>query len=460
MQMLGERFANFVKERPLSVMIRGMFESAFSPQRVDEIFEQAALSQYTRDLRFSTVVNLMTKVVFDISPSVGAAYKAAKGTIGVSEVSVYSKLNGVEPRVAAAMVHDSVERFAEVVVEMNARLEPMLAGYRVRIIDGNHFAATEHRIKELRTVAAGPLPGKALVVLDPQLKLATHVIPCEDGHAQERSLLAVVGGLVNAGDLWLADRNFCTTGLLFGIADRGACFLIRQHGNLTGEALGDSVYVGRCETGEVYEQLLKLSDAQTGETMNVRRISVKLDKATRDGDRELHLLSNVPESDASAVELAELYRKRWKIETLFQELTTTLKCEIKALGYPRAAILGFSLALVAYNAISVVQAALRATHGRQKIEEGVSGYYINLEFRSTYDGMMIAIPEPHWAIFRTLGTRQMSSLLLELSKNVQLSKYPKSRRGPKKPRPEREDIGSPHVSTARLLAKRKQKPGN
>ena len=64
-----------------------------------------------------------------------------------------------------------------------------LPGYRVKILDGNHLAGTEHRLKELRTIGAGALPGKALVVLDPQAMLVTDVFPCEDGHAQERSLL-------------------------------------------------------------------------------------------------------------------------------------------------------------------------------------------------------------------------------------------------------------------------------
>ena len=41
----------------------------------------------------------------------------------------------------------------------------------VVILDGNHLAATEHRIKELRDERAGALPGQTLVVLDPSLML-------------------------------------------------------------------------------------------------------------------------------------------------------------------------------------------------------------------------------------------------------------------------------------------------
>ncbi|MGV2828751.1 hypothetical protein [Myxosarcina sp. GI1(2024)] len=63
----------------------------------------------------------------------------------------------------------------------------------------------------LRNIRAGSLPGKSLVVLNPALGLATDIFPCEDGHAQERSLLPEVLEAVKAGELWIGDRNLCTT---------------------------------------------------------------------------------------------------------------------------------------------------------------------------------------------------------------------------------------------------------
>jgi len=69
-------------------MMRGIVENAFSSNRIDELFEQAAESQYTRKLSFSTVADLMAEVVFDIGPSVGAAYQANAERISVSRKSV------------------------------------------------------------------------------------------------------------------------------------------------------------------------------------------------------------------------------------------------------------------------------------------------------------------------------------------------------------------------------------
>src|SRR5204863_1895199 len=128
-----------------------------------------------------------------------------------------------------ALVHVTASRLGPAIDAMNGGRAPWLPGYRVRILDGNHLAGTEHRIKELRPIGAGALPGQALVVLDPRLMLVTDVVLCEDGHAQERSLLDRVLALVGAKDLWIADRNFCTTNFLFGIAAVGASFVVRQH---------------------------------------------------------------------------------------------------------------------------------------------------------------------------------------------------------------------------------------
>ena len=147
----------------------------------------------------------------------------------------------------------------------------------MKIVDGNHLAATERRLKVLRGNAAAPLPGQALVVYDPQLDLMTNLIPCEDGHAQERSLLAAVLDLVHEGEVWIEDRNFCTTEYVFGIGQRQAYFIIRQHAaNLHWEERSGWASCGRCATGEVYEQSVRLW-TEDGREMICRRIKLQLD---------------------------------------------------------------------------------------------------------------------------------------------------------------------------------------
>lgn len=200
---------------------------------------------------------------------------------------------------------------------------------------------------------AGAVPGKALVVFEPAQGLVTEVFPCEDGHAQERSVFGAVLETVHADDLWMADRNCCTCGFLCGIDTRRAFFLIRQHEGLPYERCSPWRSAGRVETGQVAEQRIRVWDAQ-GTAQVFRRLRVKLDHPTRDGDHLLYIVTNVPRHLASTKRVARLYRTRWTLETAFQHLEAYVHAEITTLGSPKAAIFGFCLALVASNMLAVV----------------------------------------------------------------------------------------------------------
>ncbi len=224
------------------------------------------------------------------------------------------------------------------------------------ILDGNGLGATEHRLKVLRNNSSAALSGKSLVVLNQALGLATDIFPCEDGHAQERSLVPEVLETVEAGDLWIGDRNFCTTGFIFGISDKQAFFLVRQHQNLPWTAETELMHSGHSEGGEVFSQTGVIS--YEGQSCRCRRVVVQLEQPTRDGETQIALLTNLPETDATSVLVATLYRQRWTVATLFQVATETFHCEIKTLGYPRAALFSFCMALVAYNVFSTLKAVL------------------------------------------------------------------------------------------------------
>src|SRR5512144_1870324 len=453
--VLDEVFERFAEQSPITVMARAALEHALAPQAIDALFERTAQRQYTRTLLFSSVVDLMAAVVAKLRPAVNASYRAKAEALGVSLKAVYDKLDRTEPGLSAELVRHTARALGPVVTAMGGQRAAWLPGYRVRILDGNHLAGTEHRLKELRTVGAGALPGKALVVLDPQAMLATDVFPCEDGHAQERSLLAAVLEAVSPGEVWIADRNFCTTDFLFGIARRGSTFVIRQHGaTLHVEWMGQRRPCGRVETGMVFEQEVRLGDGE-GRTMRVRRITVELDRPTRDGETEVHVLTSLPDEDADAGTVAELYRRRWTVESAFGELAMCLNGEVDTLAYPKAALFAFCVALVAYNALSVVKGALRAEHGEEVVEE-VSTYNVAEEIAGTHRGMMIAIPEEEWAVFHGLTAAAFGKVLRDLAAGVRLSAYRKQVRGPKRPQLKRESGAKvKHVSTAKLLEKRK-----
>lgn len=455
--VLGECFEKFIAQSPVSVMVRGTLERVFDPEKLERVFADNAVLQYTRELTFAQCVGLMSDVVFRIAPSVGAWYKAHREEVTVTRQAVYDKLKRLELPIAAGLVQYAGRELGACLQQMPAPPPPLLRGYRVRVLDGNHLAGTEHRLGELRRYRAAALPGHTLVFYDPQWDLATEVLPCEDAHAQERSLLPEALAKVAARDCIVADRNFCTTGFLFGVARRGAFFVIRQHAaTLVWQLQGERRYVGQDERGQaLYEQAISLTEADTGATLVARRITVELCTPTRQGETELHLLTNLPGEDAPAGQVAALYADRWTIETAFQHLTVELHCEVDTLGYPKAALFGFCVAVVAYNVVALVKGALRAAHGAEYVDEQLSMYYLTLEVAQVATGMEIALGTEPWEIFRRMSAAEFAATLVEVAECLDTKKYTKHKRGPKKPPPKKiSGKRHPHVSTARILALR------
>ena len=138
--------------------------------------------------------------------------------------------------------------------------------------------------------------------------------------------------------------------------------MIRQHGStLTWKLRGRQRRVGEIATGMVYEQEVELHFE--GVTQSVRRITLCLDHPTESGDTEILILTNLSPEQTMGLQVAQTYGTRWTAEGAFQTLTDVLRCEVETLGYPRAALLSFATAVLAYNTYAVFQASLRAAHG-------------------------------------------------------------------------------------------------
>jgi IS4 transposase len=445
----------FSKQSPVCVMARAALENVLSDARLNEIFDETAQRQYCRQLSFAACAQLMAMVVARIRPSMNAAFEAAKEEMCVSVTSVYNKLQGIEPAVSERLVRDTAASMAVVIDELKASVEGPLPGRDVRILDGNHLAGTEHRIKELRRLGAAALPGQSLCILDPQRKLIEDVIACEDGHANERSLIRQLLERVRPKQCWIADSAYSTMDFMFGVADRKSHFIVRQHGALLGEPQGRRKKIGRVETGVVYEQTLRIEGGD-GRQMDVRRVTIHLDKPTKKGEAEVHVLTNLPKS-VSARQVAQAYRDRWRIEIAFQEVTTTLRCELNTLGYPAAALFGFCIALVLYNVLSVVQASLRASQtATRKIERNVSLYALTDEIAGVWRGMEIAIPASDWTeAYAAMSSKQLAGQLRILARKADLKRFTTYKWTPKRKQPKRiSGNRGNHVSTKQILGKR------
>ena len=135
--LLGKRFEAFIEASPVSVMIRGTLERVLDPEKLEQVFEDNAVRQYTRDLTFAQCGEIMSDVVFRVAPTVGAWYKAHPGEVSVTRQAVYDKLKHLELPISAALVRHSDAELRPVLKGMGIRPPGLLPGFRVRVLDGN-----------------------------------------------------------------------------------------------------------------------------------------------------------------------------------------------------------------------------------------------------------------------------------------------------------------------------------
>ena len=118
--LLKQLVRPFVEQRPYCVLVRAALERMLSPERLDELFRGHALVQYERSLLFSTLVELMARVVTRIEPSVLASFRSLQDKLQVSDEAVYQKLRNVETRVSQALVRDSFVTAQQVLQQLGA----------------------------------------------------------------------------------------------------------------------------------------------------------------------------------------------------------------------------------------------------------------------------------------------------------------------------------------------------
>lgn len=445
----------FVKQAPQVVLTRAIVSHLLEREApLQAVFEEARGRSYEGSITFPALTGAVADIALNQCDNPRQAWHAHQEQLGAKQGAFYGKLNRVEPSISEALVAFSAQQAALLMRACGATPEVVLPGYQCSIIDGNHLTGTQKRLKETRTLGAAALPGQVVAKFNMQTRLFEQAVMIEDAHAQESSALDVLVASLQPRELLIADRHYCIVRFMAQVAGKSCYFVIRQHGRLKGQLLGKRREIGRIETGVVYEQDLQITGT-AGDVLVVRRVTLELDQPTRDGEKVIHVLTNLPTADADACRVAELYAQRWQIENAFYVLTTTLTCELKTMGQPRAALFLFATAQLAFNCRAVLLALLRVTHEVSDVKS-LSQYLLSLDIARPMPGFLVAVPAPEWEKILPTEVSELAEFLLRVSRHLNLKQYRKSHRGPKKPAPKRQrHKGSTHVATARLLAHRK-----
>lgn len=441
-----DTFARFCKAAPFAVMAQALIRT-FIGSTFNDIFEENRNGQYEEKVTFEALGLAVADIALGHCESANQAYREHKENLTVARSSFYDKLKGTRPSLSEAVVAASADKAIEIQEELGFVPWDGLSGYRVFALDGNHLQKSEKRIGKLRGTSQAPLPGTCVARLDLGRQLIDRVYLLEDAHQQESATLGAVAQDLGENDLLIADRHFCILSFLMQLDQQRSSFIIRQHGRLKGELWGQPRKIGKTETGIVDEQLLRVSTGDSGITL--RRITIQLNKPTREGDTEIHVLSNVP-SNVSAKKIINLYARRWEAETAFYHEQMCLHGELPSLGHPRAALFLFCIATMAYNILQTIVSVLYAVHDEEEVDE-LSFFYISLDIERYTPGMLAILDERDWKRFLTTAMRDLVRFLTNTARGIDLREYRKSRRGPKKPYKRKSNQRCGHLSTAKII---------
>lgn len=436
---------------PLARAVLELFDFAFEDRLLQSLYDQHRGRCYTDALTFPRLLELVRDGLLQHQ---GSGHKLfveleREATEPVDESNFYRKLARMPVAVSRALLRQCSARLIPMTALPAVLLPGCFEPFATVVIDGKKIKRAAHRLKPTRGYHGSLLGAKALVAMDARSGLAVAMSDALDGEANELPLTAELLPQVRAGMarpiLWMADRQFCDARTLVRLSEReGDHFAVRVRERLLFQAESTSPRTLGDELGrKVIDQIGVFGKGKRA--LRLRRITL-----VRPGEEDVVLVTDLlDQKQFEAIDLLKLYKRRWGIEQMFQQVTETFALEHLIGCSPRAILFQFALCLLMYNLIQVIKGYV-AEDGQVAVSV-VSTYGLFYDVKRELSA---------WAYFgdgswtrRPRDADQMRLGLRELLKGswdpVAYTKASDKKPRPKKPPPLRLPGG--HTSVQRLL---------
>ncbi len=283
-----------------------------------------------------------------------------------TEQAFYGKLRRMPVALSEAFLAEGADRLRPLLPDRPAvELPPCLRAFRVLILDGKAFKHAAKRLKPVRGQAGRGLGGKALVALEARTGLLVGMTADPDGHANEAKLvpqlLPALRRRLPGTNLWVADQQFGDLAQVRRCTADGDHCVLRLHPKSQFTPDPDRpVCRGVDRLGRAWvEEIGELHSRREG-TMTVRRLTLQ-----RGDAKPLQLVTDLLDGVRyPADELLELYRERWGIEQVFQQVSEVFELRHLIGSHPQAIIFQGALCMLLYNLLQVVRALVAQSQGR------------------------------------------------------------------------------------------------
>ena len=416
------------------------------------VFEQERGRCYEQVIRFPVLVQLIADALLEHEGSGRKSFQRGQeaGDLATSLQAAYEKLGRLPLRLSEAFLAAGTARLGELYPsKAHVALSPSLSAFTVVAVDGKAIKRVAKRLKALWGRKGGVLGGKALVALELRSGLAVALATAADGETNDAKLGPQVRARLAGPRLWVGDRQFCDLTQPAVFAAEGDHYVVRYHAKTP--FYPDSAQAPR-QGIDAQGRAWQETWGWLGSPRNAQRRSARLITLERPAAEAICLVTDLLDGERyPAADLLALYRLRWGIEEVFQQVTEVFHLQALIGTTPQGTVFQFAFCLLLYNLLQVVRGYIAAAQGRP-------GSTISLELLFA-DGhrQLIAVselvaPPVAAALFEPLPDGQtLHQRLGVLLAPVWTSRWLKAPPRKRKPPPPPTRSAGNHTSVYRLL---------
>jgi hypothetical protein len=351
---------------PLADAVWELWSVVVTEPFLQGLYEQHRGRCYEKLLSFPTIVNLVADALCQHRGSGHQTFVRAseEDQLEASIQAVYGKLRRLPIELSEAFLAECTKRLRAYLPQRPAVQVPAsLAAFRIVLFDGKTLKRASKRLKATRGQPGRGLAGRALVGLELATGLITAFSADPDAHSNEArlvpQLLPQIRQRLPGIRLWVADRQFGDLVQIQRLTEKDDHFVLRHHPrtSFTPDRSRPS-RSGQDRFGRMYtEQWGWLRSRRQRRELYVRRIVLQ-----RPNQESVALLTDLlDEKKYPAEDLLEVYRERWGIERVFQQVSEVFHLLHLIGSTPQAAIFQCGFCMVLYNLLQVVRAIVADT---------------------------------------------------------------------------------------------------
>jgi hypothetical protein len=395
--------AELMRRSPLAACVLEISDFIFEDELLKSIWEQNRGRCYEDVLKFQDFLRMMRDALVRHGGSAHHLYLdlERRHADPVDESNFYRKLGRTPVELSRALLRQCTERLG--------KLMPGPAA-----VDGKKIKNVAKRLKPTRGYDGRLLGAKALVALDIRSGMAIAMSDSLDGMANDVPLVKLLMPqlyelMPRRAILSVWDRQFDDPRTLGRLSAREQdAFVVRMSHMKMRFEVQSAVHTQDAQGRHVLDEIGILGQGKLA--MRVRRL--RLFRNGAEGEEDVVVLTNLLDRrQYGAVDLLELYRYRWDIEEVFQQITETFSLSHLIGCAPQGTLLQFAFCLLLYNLMQVVKAYV-AEDGKV-LGSVVSMYYLFDDVRTELVAWSYHT-DGHWPrVLRDAGTmqRRLRSLL-------------------------------------------------